>query len=640
LNPNLKLMPKHLFPFILSLFLLFLYSPIQAQSSSKPITKVKSDSAYLYYFYPNSDSTGLYKHLSLDTTLYRFQHYDPLYHYAPFSATVGNIGLANHNLIFNPVTSTDFDFGAHSFDGYLTKSNRLKYFVPSSPFTDLYYEMGSKKEQVFKATHYQQIKKGLTVGADLLIVHSLGYYPQQTSSVSDINVSASYFSKNNKYSAVANYIHNKIKATENGGILADSVFEQNLYTDRTAFNVWLNNAENQYKESGVYLKQYLFLTNKNKSVNDSSAKSKWHIDLGKISHTFQYQRQSQVYRDGNPKAGFYQNIYADSLKTFDSTYMDKYENQFTWTNASNSNKPRFLELFVSIKHDIFYVKEDSLTWNFSQISPSAGISITPYQNMRLNGNAGYTNGTFNGGDYYFNASLNQVIGNIPGNQAFINIKAEIVKTEPAWFYEHYHGNNFRWDTTFTKIKTSGISIDFNYKSLQAGLSYYISRNFVYLDSLALPAQINKNFRILNTFVSKDTRIGNLNFDNKVVYQQIYGTNAIRVPDFIVSSSLYFNLHLFKKAMYAQIGVDGFYNSSYYADAYMPALRSFYQQNSKKIGNYYYLDFFINMQVKRARLFVKYQHFNSWLGDYSYYMTPHYPMQDASLKFGVSWIFHN
>ena len=641
LNAKFKLMPKTTIFITLALFSFFIFPTAQSQTSPKTAPKPKTDSAYLYYFYAQSDSAGLYNHLSLDTSMYRFQHYDPIYQKVPFSASLGNIGLAHHNLVFTPKTSTDFDFGVHSFDGYLFTVNQLKYFVPSSPFTELYYEMGSKKEQVFKASHYQQVRRGLTVGADLMIIHSLGYYPNQTSNVTDVNISASYFSKNKKYSIIASYINNRIKATENGGILADSIFEQNLYTDRTAFNVWLNSAQNQYKESGLYFKQYFFLTNKKSRVqDDSTARSKWHIDLGKITHTFQYLRQSQVYRDGDPMSGYYLNIYADSLKTFDTTYMDKYENQFTWTNASNSGKPRFFELFVSIKHDFFNVKEDSIKWNFSQISPSAGISITPYRNMRLNGNAGYTNGTYNGGDYYLNASLLQIVGDKPGKQAFFMVKANIAKTEPAWFYEHYHANNFRWDTSFTKQKTAGIGFDFSYKYLKAGFNYYICRNFVYLDTLALPAQITKNFRIMNMFVSKDTRIGILGFDNKVVFQQIYGTNAIRVPDYIVSSSLYCNLHLFNKAMFAQIGVDGFYNSSYYADAYMPALRSFYQQNTKKIGNYYYLDFFINMQVKRARMFVKYQHFNSWFGDYSYYMTPHYPMQDASLKFGVSWIFHD
>ena len=73
---------------------------------------------------------------------------------------------------------------------------------------------------------------------------------------------------------------------------------------------------------------------------------------------------------------------------------------------------------------------------------------------------------------------------------------------------------------------------------------------------------------------------------------------------------------------------------------MPALRSFYLQNEKEIGNYVYMDVYLMLRVKRAVIFLKYQHFNAgWLG-YSYYMTPHYPMADAAFKFGVSWVFYD
>jgi len=71
---------------------------------------------------------------------------------------------------------------------------------------------------------------------------------------------------------------------------------------------------------------------------------------------------------------------------------------------------------------------------------------------------------------------------------------------------------------------------------------------------------------------------------------------------------------------------------------MPALRQFYLQNEKKTGNYIYADFFINCKIQRVRFFVKYQHFNAGLMGYNYYMIPHYPMQDAAFKFGMSWIF--
>lgn len=73
---------------------------------------------------------------------------------------------------------------------------------------------------------------------------------------------------------------------------------------------------------------------------------------------------------------------------------------------------------------------------------------------------------------------------------------------------------------------------------------------------------------------------------------------------------------------------------------MPALRSFYLQDEKEVGGYVHADFFIDFQVKRTRFFVKFQNLLSVAGENFYYQIPHYPLQDLSFKFGLSWRFHD
>ena len=103
-------------------------------------------------------------------------------------------------------------------------------------------------------------------------------------------------------------------------------------------------------------------------------------------------------------------------------------------------------------------------------------------------------------------------------------------------------------------------------------------------------------------------------------------------------AIFVTLPLFKGATTIQPGISLYYNTSYYADAYMPALRSFYAQGNKEIGNFVYADIFFNFRIKRARMFFKYSHFNSLFGTYDYYMVPSYPMMDAGFRFGISWKF--
>ena len=51
-----------------------------------------------------------------------------------------------------------------------------------------------------------------------------------------------------------------------------------------------------------------------------------------------------------------------------------------------------------------------------------------------------------------------------------------------------------------------------------------------------------------------------------------------------------------------IGFDLYYNTSYYANAYMPSLAVFYQQKEKMLGNHPYVDVFLNVRLKRGQVF--------------------------------------
>ena len=47
-----------------------------------------------------------------------------------------------------------------------------------------------------------------------------------------------------------------------------------------------------------------------------------------------------------------------------------------------------------------------------------------------------------------------------------------------------------------------------------------------------------------------------------------------------------------------------------------------------------------MHLKRTRFFIMYSHINAGSGSRNYFLTPHYPMNDSILRFGVSWNFYN
>lgn len=117
-------------------------------------------------------------------------------------------------------------------------------------------------------------------------------------------------------------------------------------------------------------------------------------------------------------------------------------------------------------------------------------------------------------------------------------------------------------------------------------------------------------------------------------------NVIHLPLVYGKLKLGWNIPLVKGVSMMQPAVVINYFTEYYADAYMPALRTFHLQNEVKIGNYPFLDICVTFKLKRANLYVAYTNVYSLAKDNRYFTTPHYPMRDSKIMFGLRWRLYN
>ncbi len=156
----------------------------------------------------------------------------------------------------------------------------------------------------------------------------------------------------------------------------------------------------------------------------------------------------------------------------------------------------------------------------------------------------------------------------------------------------------------------------------------------------MPAQVGGSVQIVQASFRKLFNFWDFSLDTRIIYQKASNHEGIRMPDLIGDFSFYYTKALFKEAAIIQPGIDVFYNTPYKAYAYMPATRSFYIQDNKELGNYFYTSAYLNLQIKRARIFVRYTNLASLLGNYSYYTVPSYPMKDGGIRFGISWMFYD
>ncbi|MFH1297820.1 MAG: putative porin [Bacteroidota bacterium] len=650
------------------LLLFFLSSVTHSLSLSQVVPADSAaparDSTRVSYFYNDFDREGKLNLSALDTVLTGFQNYDLLTNYSSFYATLGNVGSAYNNLFPYPLQQTGgFDFGVHTFENYLYENDSVRYYRVLKTYTELEYVQGAKKELNFIARLSRNIYRGLNLGFYFHVSNSPGAYLRQKTNLVNFVLTAQFFSKTKRYGVIANFVTNRIKNEENGGLKYDSIFEQNLETNRQIIAVNLPGAQNRIREMGFYVKQYFDLTRHDPNQTDSTKWRQKRFELGRITYSFHYNRQIFNYNDGDPTAGFYSKIYFDSIRTADSVTIQQIENVVTWTNPSfhPTRKYRRIQVEFKLKHQYLEVTYPEVQYYelyfdrgwasielvhphqrtfFNQIIPSGWIAFRPFNTFTLEAYTDYVLGSYNEGDVSFNAKVSQILGSVKRNLGVISLAGFYRYHEPDWFYQKYQSNNFRWNNEWKKEGLISAVAVYTNKYFTLGASMSRLTNHVYLDTAALPQQVNDEIGYIRSWLNTDIDLWRFKFKGNFAFQTVQGSNVIRVPAFMGNLTIYFTQPLFRGAAVIQPGLNFFYNTSYYADSYMPATRMFFLQDRKEIGNYIYMDVFLNVKIQRARFFATYTHFNASFMGRTYFMVPNYPMQDGAFKFGVSWRFHD
>jgi len=598
---------------------------------------LRLDSSKVYYFYNDFESKGPYFAKEIDTVITGIEKYDPPMQRGNYFATLGNPGLASVNMVYKPNLSSGYNFGIHALDMYRFFNDSLKYHWVGRPYTHLFYIMGSKKEQNLHVEHAQNVASWFTLGLNFRYVSSPGFYVNQLSDDKNFALKTRFQTKNYRYVVLANYIHNILKVEENGGIRYDTVFEQNIKTSRDGILVHLNGANNTFKENSYYIKQSFNIKNRNRFMPDTTKHGSFfgEINPGSISLSTQISQSTWLYEQPlSDNNGFYHTTYDSVNPTYDSTYIYKIENRLSWTNSDNA-KPQFLTFDFALRH--LYVENtvDSAKTVYNQLIPTGEVNFRITKDLKLHFFGDFVTGNSYVGDF-------NLVGNLYLKTKFGELSYELhnASLEPERFYQSYASNHFRWENQFKKQYFLINKFKYNYKSLSVWVNLFAIENFVYLDSLAIPDQMGSNLQVLQAGIRKLINIGNWSLRLKAIYQKTSTTHSIRVPELLGDASLYYTNDLFKKAAILQTGVDAFYNTPYFSYAYMPATRNFYVQNDKELGDYIYADLFLNLQIKRARLFLKYYNLGFLFNDFRYYTVPGYPGRDGGFRFGVSWMFYD
>jgi hypothetical protein len=606
-----------------------------------------------------------------DSTINNIEQYRNRYN-------IGNSGLAVTNLYF-PLDQRPlgFNYAANNFDSYLFHPQNVDYFNTRTPYTELFLLAGAKNELYTDFIHSQNVNKNLNFTAKFQRIRSDGFYERQNTNHTDFLLSCNYTSSDKKYRLISNAMINSLNNAENGGITSDAAFADGPLENRLLIGTYLADADRRYKSKSFYIKQYLN-TGPKKALSDTSS----HLQVlptAVFAHSFLIQQEQIVYSDPSPEtSGFYNEFYVDTNRTHDSTAIFRLENELSWRllNKKSDGTPRKLGMEIGLKQQFVHVSQyaaaDTILTTKSIVPNPASLIPLPEQvatntlsslssrnllsrsfnNFMVNAElynydtksiaygirGEYVMAGYNAGDYNLNAIARLYVHGGDTTQ-FWGYAGNNSERRPDFMYLHYYSNNFIWNNNFNPVYSLNNKLYYRWNryKLELGVVSYQYKNFVYLNSTGA-AQSNSAIQGYSVYLEKNFYIWHFVFKNKITWQYVPDSSVIHLPTWVTEQSLYYESNLFKHALHFQIGVDVFYNSHYYANAYSPELGQFYVQNSTAIGSYPFVDLFLNMKISRARIFIKYENVNSYLGYYSYYYAPHYPGTDAAFKFGVLWKF--
>jgi len=462
-------------------------------------------------------------------------------------------------------------------------------------------------------------------------------------------------------------VFNKFSADENGGIQKDSAFLNSSPSNRTLLPVNLGayslqpylptGAKQTYLEDYITIRQY-YRTGPVSAIKihdtDSVATKVMRPEYF-ISHTFQYHTTKYTYNDSFATAPFDFNL-IDPYKTSDTYLANAFIDQVAIGHAVFNHPVQ-----VNKKIDSSALSKNSVFWQgylkYTYISASEnirglgdkeyydntslGFELSDYRKFGFDLNGEYFIEGYNQFDYLLNAHLYSPFIKKILPQFNVDFKAQ--QAAPAYTDQLFYGNHFIWENNFQKTKSESLSAYFSdVYGFRFGASFTTASDLIYYDTMALPRQDRGNVNFTSLFVNKQIDIGkHLHFLNNITFQKpLSGAYDVRVPEWLVRTSYFYDHYLFKHSLLLQVGFDFSYNSSYYAYGYMPEISKFYLQDKILIGNYQVYDVWIAAKIKRLNAFLKMEHINEGLSGNWYFLAPHYPMYPTVLRFGIKWSFYN
>lgn len=568
----------------------------------------------------------------------------------------------------------EFDF----FSPYLTYSytpETMPFYNTKTPYTELAYwgTLFANKEKEESNVKFLSTQN-LTPEANISVLYqrfgSNGMLKREDTDNRTFAFTGNYLGK--RYVAHGGYIYQSVKRSENGGV-ADPWFITDTVMDVRTLAVNLKNASTKLKRHTVFLNHSYGIPirwKKDKSdtleteigpESEEQAKSQRDTvrnEKGTVTyfgHSFEFSSYKKIYTDeiaADDETGrnFYRNkFYLHPTNSYDSVRVTDVTNKVyirlqPWAQDAILSRidagvgHQYTDNFL-FNPEFFLKKPDGNDYN--NLFAYAGASGNYRKYFSWDGLAKYYFAGYNLNDLEIDANARFSTYPIPQGihlTAHFNLESR----RPGWYENNYVSNHFIWSNDFAKETSTSIEaqLDIPRIKLQAFFGYSLVNNMIYYDTLGIARQHNKPVSIMSAYLKKDFRLWNvLHLDNQILFQLSSDKNVLPLPLLTLNLRYYFQFELVRNVLTAQIGANAVFNTKYYIPAYNPAVGVFHTQNQVEYGNFPYIDFFINLQWKRASIFVKYVNASQQWFNKEYFSAYNYIRSQRAFKVGIHWPFY-
>jgi len=521
-------------------------------------TSISRDSSRVEFTDFNTTESGNNTFKKFSYTLDKVQFYLPVYRSNLINSTLGNNGLPFQELIYRPQFNQGFNWGYSTFNLYEYQAKDAVFYDAQSPFTKAFYVQGSKQEAFFQFDHTQNVGKSFNFGLSYQRINSEGFYTRQTAAATALRLHVWWRPEHSNYQLLFATSFNNQVAFENGGLTptGDSIFRNNLETNRQLLPVWLQKSRNKIFNNSVQLRQTYDVLKPKADTNGVFNRN----STIRLQHTFNYLFRRNTFDDEDLSSGFYAQV-ADSNQ-FTSIYiLQQWESEaaiLKLSNVADTSSKISWEAKGFLKQQFAYAAAPfafgipQLVKNVSNQSAGGFIKLKLNKSILLNGAIEVFYAGYNAGDAKFESTI------IIKPRKGINIEAGInsFTQNTNWQLSQYASNFASWNNDFKKISNLDVFGSLHVERFRTTIKVggITTGNFVYLNALGVPEQASDVLLVLYAKLENKINIGKFFLQSTGILQQTSGADVLRIPLFQIQESLYFRTFLNKKSEF-RIGID-------------------------------------------------------------------------------------